>query len=187
MIPELPDPKTLETEWVKFVRIRSELLSDFWGTDMYLGAWVLLPDGFDEHPDARYPLAIWHGHFPAAFTAMRVEPPDTTAPCVYSARFSMDCYNHVQQEYQHELYQQWTSPGFPRHLVVEIQHPTPYYDDSYAVNSESQGPWGDAITYELIPFLEEKFRGLGEGWSRFLYGGSTGGWEAAAAQILYPD
>ena len=187
VIPELPDPKTLETEWVKYVRIRSDLLSDFWGTDMYLGAWVLLPDGFDEHPEARYPLAIWHGHFPSSFSAMRVEPPDTTAPCVYSARFSMDCYNHVQQEYQHELYRQWTSSDFPRHLVVEIQHPTPFYDDSYAVNSANNGPYGDAIMQELIPHIEEEFRGIGEGWARFTYGGSTGGWEAMAVQVFYPN
>jgi hypothetical protein len=186
-IEELPDPSTLETDWVKFVRIRSDLLSDFWGTDMYLGAWVLLPQGFDEHPEARYPLAIWHGHFPASFSAMRVEPPDTTEPCVYSARFSLDCYNQIQQQYQHELYQQWTSPGFPRHLVVEIQHPTPYYDDSYAVNSENNGPYGDAIMQELIPEIERQFRGLGEGWARFTYGGSTGGWEAMAVQVFYPD
>jgi len=92
----------------------------------------------------------------------------------------------VQQE-AYDFYRLWTSDDFPRYLVIEIQHPTPYYDDSYAVNSASQGPWGDAITYELIPYIEEKFRGLGEGWARFLYGGSTGGWEAAAAQIFYPD
>ncbi|MDH5590768.1 MAG: hypothetical protein OEZ37_12040 [Gemmatimonadota bacterium] len=183
----LPDPATLETEWVKYVRIRSQLLSDFWGTDTYLGAWVLLPDGFDEHPEARYPLAIFHGHFPSSFSAMRVDPPDTSEPCEYSARFDMDCYNHVQQEYQHELYRQWTSPGFPRHLVVEIQHPTPYYDDSYAVNSENNGPYGDAIMRELLPEIERRFRGIGEGWARFTYGGSTGGWEAMAAQVFYPD
>lgn len=186
-IEELPDPKSLETEWVKFVRIRSELLSDFWGTDMYLGAWVLLPKGFEEHPDARYPLAIWHGHFPSSFSSMRVEPPDMNEPCVYSARFSLDCYNRIQQEYQHELYQQWTSPDFPNHLVVTIQHATPFYDDSYAVNSENNGPYGDAIMRELVPEIERQFRGIGEGWARFTYGGSTGGWEAMAVQVLYPD
>ena len=187
VIPELPDPATLETEWVKFVRIRSELLSEFWGTDMYLGAWVLLPLGYDDHPEARYPLAIWHGHFPAQFTAMRTEAPDTTQPCVYSARFDLDCYNHIQEQYQHELYQQWTSPDFPRHLVVEIQHPTPFYDDSYAVNSANNGPYGDAIMQELIPEIERRYRGIGEGWARFAYGGSTGGWEAMAVQVFYPD
>ena len=186
-IGELPDPATLETEWVKYVRIRSELLSDFWGTDMYLGAWVMLPQGFDEHPNARYPLAIWHGHFPSSFTAMRVDPPDTTEACVYSTRFSLDCYNRIQQEYRHELYQQWTSTSFPRHLVVEIQHATPFYDDSYAVNSENNGPYGDAIMRELIPEIERQFRGIGEGWARFTYGGSTGGWEAMAVQVFYPD
>ena len=76
---------------------------------------------------------------------------------------------------------------FPRVIAIEIQHPNPYYDDSYAVNSANLGPYGDAITYELIPYIEKQFRGIGEGWSRFLYGGSTGGWEALAAQVFYPD
>jgi hypothetical protein len=186
-IPELPDPAALETDWVKYVRIRSELLSDFWGTDMYLGAWVMLPQGFDEHPEARYPLALWHGHFPRSPITMRAEPPDTTQPCVYSARFDLDCYNRIQQEYQQELYEQWTSTDFPRHLVVEVQHPTPFYDDSYAVNSQNNGPYGDAIMHELLPEIERRFRGIGEGWARFTYGGSTGGWEAMAVQVLYPD
>ena len=72
-------------------------------------------------------------------------------------------------------------------MVIEIQHPTPYYDDSYAVNSASMGPYGDAIMKELLPEIESKFRGLGEGWARFTYGGSTGGWEALAVQMFYPD
>ena len=61
-----------------------------------------------------------------------------------------------------------------------------YYDDSYAVNSANIGPYGDAITYELIPHVEKWFNGVGEPWGRFLYGGSTGGWESLAAQVLYP-
>jgi len=184
-IPAIPDPP--ETEYVKHVRIRSELLSEFWGTDMYLGAHVLLPEGFDENPDARYPLAVFHGHFPYDFGGWRPEPPENDLECTYSARFSLDCYNRIQQELAHQLYQDWTGPDFPRMLVIEIQHANPYYDDSYAVNSENLGPYGDAITYELIPYIEEQFRGIGEGWSRFLYGGSTGGWEALAVQIKYPD
>ncbi|HKJ02863.1 MAG TPA: hypothetical protein VJ997_10425 [Longimicrobiales bacterium] len=186
-IPAVADFAEQETEWVKYVRIRSDLLSDFWGTDMYLAAWVLLPMGWNDHPDARYPLAVFHGHFPSSFTHMRTEPPDTTTPCVYSDRFRLDCYNHVQEQWQYQLYKDWTSPNFPRHLVVEIQHPTPYYDDSYAVNSQAQGPWGDAIMRELIPEIERRYRGIGEGWARVTYGGSTGGWEAMAAQVLYPD
>jgi len=186
-IPPVPDFAAKETDWVKYVRIRSDLLSDFWGTDMYLAAWVLLPAGFDQHPEARYPLAIFHGHFPSFFDPWRTEPADTTTPCVYSERFRVDCYNHTMDEGAYQLYKDWTSPGFPRHLVVEIQHPTQYYDDSYAVNSEAQGPWGDAIMHELIPEIERRYRGIGEGWARFTYGGSTGGWEAMAAQVFYPD
>src|SRR2546422_7905098 len=68
--------------------------------------------------------------------------------------------------------------------MIEIQHPTPYYDDSYAVNSENNGPYGDAIMRELVPYIERKYRGIGQGWARFTYGGSTGGWEAMAVQML---
>jgi hypothetical protein len=185
VIPEIPPPP--EHELVRHVRIRSDLLSDFWGTDMYLGAHVLIPAGFDDHPEARYPLAIFHGHFPYDFGGLREEPPDESLECSYSARFDLECYNRIQQQLAYDLYEDWTGPDFPRMLVVEIQHANPYYDDSYAVNSENLGPYGDAITHELIPYIEREFRGLGEGWSRFLYGGSTGGWEALAVQVMYPD
>ena len=184
-IAAIPDPP--ETEWVKRVRIQSRRLTEFYGTPMYLGAHVLLPYGFAEHPEARFPLVINHGHFPYDFGGFRTAPPDTTEPCVYSARFQLDCYNRIQQEHAYQFYQDWTSPGFPRVLLIEVQHPTPYYDDSYAVNSASQGPWGDAIMYELVPEIERRFRGIGEGWARFTYGGSTGGWEAMAVQLFYPD
>jgi hypothetical protein len=184
-IAEITPPE--DTEWIKHIKIRSELLSEFWGRDMYLGAHVLLPKGWAEHPEVKYPLAIMHGHFPADFGGWRTTPPDTTTPCVYSERFQLDCYNHIVEKEEYAFYQSWNGDDFPRVLAIEIQHATPYYDDSYAVNSENLGPYGDAITKELIPYIEEQFRGIGEGWARFLYGGSTGGWEALAAQVLYPD
>ena len=40
---------------------------------------------------------------------------------------------------------------------------------------------------ELIPYLEDEFRIIGEPWARVLAGRSTGGWEAAAMMIFYPD
>jgi hypothetical protein len=176
-----------DTKYVKHVRIQSERLTKFWGRPMHLGAVVLLPHGFDEHPEARYPLAIFHGHFPRTASGFREEPPDPDLPCERSERFRLDCYNRTEQEAAHQLYRDWTSPGFPRMLVVEIQHANPYYDDSYAVNSANVGPYGDAIQRELIPEIERRFRGIGQGWARFTYGGSTGGWEALAVQVLYPD
>jgi hypothetical protein len=184
-IPDIEPPA--DTKFIKHVRMRSQLLSEFWGEDMYVGAHVLLPKGFDEHPEARYPLMIFHGHFPSDFGGFRTEPPDPDLEPEYSERFDIEGYNILQQQEAYEFYKQWISDDFPRFIVIEIQHPTPYYDDSYAVNSASQGPWGDALTYELIPYIEERFRGIGEGWARFMYGGSTGGWEAMAVQVFYPD
>lgn len=185
VIPEIEPPE--DTEYIKHIKMRSELLSEFWGTDVYLGAHVLLPEGFDENPQARYPLMVFHGHFPSDFGGFRTEPPDPDLEPVYSARFDLDGYNLIEQQEAYDFYQTWISDDFPRFLIIEVQHPTPYYDDSYAVNSASQGPYGDAITYELIPYIEEQFRGIGEGWARFTYGGSTGGWEAMAVQTFYPD
>ena len=185
VIPPIEEPE--DTQYIKHVKIQSELLTEFWGRPMYLGAHVLVPEGFDTHSEARYPLMIFHGHFPADFGGFRTEPPDPDLECEYSQRFQLDCYNRIEQQEAHDFYKTWISPDFPRYLVVEIQHANPYYDDSYAVNSENLGPYGDAITYELIPYIEKTFRGLGEPWSRFLYGGSTGGWEALAVQVLYPE
>ena len=185
VIPPIPDPPT--TKYVRHERIQSERLTKFWGRPMYLGAHILVPEGFDAHPEARYPLVINHGHFPQTIDGFREEPPDPNLKPDYSDRFHWAGYNRTQQEWAYQLYKDWTAPGYPRMLVVEIQHANPYYDDSYAVNSANLGPYGDAITYELIPYLEKKYRALGGGWARFMYGGSTGGWEAMAAQIFYPD
>jgi hypothetical protein len=183
-IPPIEPPQ--DTRYVRHVRLRSKLLSDFWGRDVFLGAHVLVPHGFDEHPEARYPLMIFHGHFPADFGGFRPEPPDPDLAPDWSERFQIRGYNRIQQEEAHAFYKRWTSADFPRFLAVEIQHANPFYDDSYAVNSENLGPYGDAITYELVPHIERTFRGIGAGWARFLYGGSTGGWEALAAQVFYP-
>jgi hypothetical protein len=185
VMPPIPDPP--DSKYVKHVKIQSDRLTEFWGRPMHLGAHVLVPEGFDAHPEARYPLMVFHGHFPYDFGGFRTEPPDTTEPCAYSARFDVDCYNHIVQREAHDFYRTWISDTFPRFLIIEIQHANPYYDDSYAVNSANLGPYGDAIQYELIPYIEERFRGIGEGWARFTYGGSTGGWEALAVQVFYPE
>jgi hypothetical protein len=184
-IPPIPEPK--DTKYIKHVKIQSKLLTEFWGRPMHLGACVLLPEGFDEHPEARYPLVINHGHFPYTFGGFREIPPDPDLKPDYSERFHLKGYNRIVQEYNHKFYKEWTGKDFPRMVIIEVQHANPYYDDSYAVNSDNLGPYGDAITYELVPYIEKKFRCLGGGWARFLYGGSTGGWEALAAQVFYPD
>jgi len=186
VIPPIQEPK--DTKYIKHIKVESKLLSEFWGKPMFLGAHVLLPEGFEEHPNSKYPLMVFHGHFPDDFGGFRETPPDAKMDTSdYNERFGIYGYKKFQEQESYNFYKQWIGKNFPRFLIVEIQHATPYYDDSYAVNSASQGPYGDAIMKELIPEIEKRFRGIGEGWSRFTYGGSTGGWEALAVQMFYPD
>jgi hypothetical protein len=131
---------------------------------------------------------IFHGHFPSDFGGFSTKPPasnmDTTD---YIPRFGIYGYNKFQKQEAYNFYRQWIDKNFPRFIIIEVQHANPYYDDSYAVNSANLGPYGDAIMHELVPEIERKFRGIGQGWARFTYGGSTGGWEALAVQMFYPD
>ena len=156
---EVPEP----TEWVKRFKIKSEILSKFWGQDMFLGATVLLPKGYEENAEQSYPTVYHQGHF-------SLRPP-----------------LGFREDPENKLYQRWISEDFPRFIAVTLQHPTPYFDDSYAVNSANNGPYGDAIHQELIPEIEKRFRCIAEPYARVLTGGSTGGWESFALQVFYPD
>ena len=165
-------------KWLRYTRFRSDRLSQFWGRDTYLGAWVLLPDGFDEHPDAHYPLVVYQDHYHATSgPAFSSTPPGSEAPG----------RRRGNPAAAYRLYQDWTSGRLPRVIILYVQNANPYYDDSYVVDSANVGPYGSAINDELIPAIEKQYRGIGQGWARATYGGSTGGWEAAATQILYPD
>ncbi len=185
IIPQIKKPE--DTKYVKYIKIQSKLLTEFWGRPMFLGAHILLPEGWDTHPNIKYPLAIYHGHFPDDLSGWRITPPDENLKPDTNTRFNLIGYNKTVQQEAYNFYKLWTGANFPRVIAIEIQHANPYYDDSYAVNSANLGPYGDAITYELIPEIEKRFRGIGQGWARFMYGGSTGGWEVLAAQVFYPD
>lgn len=164
-------------KWLKYMRFRSEKLSQFWGRDTYLGAWILLPDGFEEHPDAKYPLVVYQDHYSAGFRPVPfvTTPPD---PKSSGARTQQNGYR---------FFQDWTAGRLPRVILIYVQNANPYYDDSYVVDSANVGPYGSAINEELIPAIEQKYRGIGQGWARATFGGSTGGWEALATQVFYPD
>jgi hypothetical protein len=185
VIPPIPTPA--DAKYIRHIRIQSAALTKFWGRPMFVSAIVMVPEGFDEHPNARFPLLIFHDHFVSNFDDFRTTPPDPDLKPDYSERFHLAGYNRIQQQEAYKTYQQWIAPGTPRVLIVKIQHANPFYDDSYAVNSANVGPYGDAIENELIPAIEKQFRGIGQGWARFVYGGSTGGWEALAVQVFYPD
>ena len=176
------DHAIVDNKWVKHIHIQSELLTKFWGRPTYLGAVVLLPDGWDEHPDAHYPVIVEQDHFHRdlpGVIAFRTQPPgdDLKGGDLRTAKNG------------YKLYQDWVAGRLPRVIVllpVDSARDSPL-DDSYAVNSENVGPYGDAITQELIPYVEKQYRGIGQGWARSVYGGSTGGWESLASQVFYPD
>jgi hypothetical protein len=170
-----------DTEWVKHIKIQSQLLTRFWGHPIYIGAIVLLPRGYDEHTNSRYPVVYDQGHFNLA-PPFGFSPQDSPVPDAQRAQFA-----ELNRENGHEFFRAWTSDNFPRMISVTFQHPTPYFDDSYAVNSANNGPYGDALLTEMIPYLEQHFRMIPKPYARVLTGGSTGGWESLALQVLYPD
>lgn len=178
-LPPIESPP--DTRWVKRIKMQSKLLSEWWGHPVYLGATVLLPRGWDENPTTRYPAIYIQGHFgegaPFGFN------PDGQPESADARKARLV---RTAREPGYEFAQAWMSPSFPRMVAVTFQHPTPYYDDSYAVNSANTGPYQDALLQELIPFLEEKFRLIPKSYARLLTGGSTGGWEALALQIQQP-
>ncbi|CAO2655523.1 Nn.00g043260.m01.CDS01 [Neocucurbitaria sp. VM-36] len=163
-----------DTENLNYVKIRSEKLSGFWGRDMYVGANVLLPAGYDANDTAtRYPVIYSQGHWPGESAALR---------------YSRDA----------EFADAWNKgiiPGgnttadrpAPKLILVTFRHEAPFYDDSYAVNTANLGPYGDAINDELIPLLEETFNTIRAPYARIQEGGSTGGWESIANVIYRPD
>jgi hypothetical protein len=182
-----PIERPQDTTYIKHLTVQSKLLTQFWGRPMYLTAHVLVPEGFDQHPEARFPLVLAHDHHRGDFPNFRTQPPDPNLKPDYSKRFRVKGYNKIEQQQAYAFYQRWISKDFPRFLIVYVDHANPYYDDSYAVDSANLGPYGRALQTELLPEVERAFRGLGQGWARFTYGGSTGGWEALATQVFYPD
>lgn len=87
----------------------------------------------------------------------------------------------------YEFYQSWISDNFPRFIAITLHQPTPFFPSSYSINSANVGPYGDALIQEVIPSLERQFRIIAEPYARLVEGASTGGWEALALQLHYPD
>ncbi|MGD2122872.1 MAG: alpha/beta hydrolase-fold protein, partial [Gemmatimonadota bacterium] len=161
---------TDQGDFVRFVKIRSEVLSAFWGRDMYVGANVLLPSDYWTDTNRRYPVLYLTGHFPGGRT------PFGYADAEESSRGRSAGFSEF-----------WRSPDSPKMILVSVRDANPFYDTGHSVNSANVGPYGDAFVEELIPYLEAEFRMIPESWARVLAGGSTGGWEALAIQVFNPD
>lgn len=178
VIPPIAIPP--DTEWVQHFKMQSPSLTKFWGRPIFIGATVLLPKDYARET-IRYPVIYEQGHF-------SIRPPfgfRSDPPTEDEVKKAGDRGPFLQRGY--ELYQAWIRDDFPRMIVVTFQHPNPYFDDSYDVNSVNVGPYGDSVMQELIPEIEKRFRTIPEPYARILEGGSTGGWEALALQIFHPD
>ncbi len=152
-----------DTEHVKYVRVQSRLLTEFWQKPMYLRAAVILPRDYDKEPQRRYPVRYHLGGYHSRYTNAERMLREGSA-----------------------FRRAWLSDDCPRMLLVHLDGEAPF-GDSYQTNSANNGPYGDATVQELIPHIEQNFRALAAPESRFLEGGSTGGWVALALQIFYPD
>lgn len=159
----VPDEAPKDTDYVKYVRLRSELLSEFHGRPMDLRAAVVLPRDFDKEPERRYPLRVHIGGYGTRYTAAG------------GMMLPMADFRKA-----------WLADDAPRMLLLHLDGAGPF-GDPYQVNSANNGPYGDAVTRELIPFVEKKYRGIGTGAARVADGGSTGGWVSLALQVFYPD
>src|SRR5688500_16129765 len=160
-----------DRELVKYVKIKSDVVSRFWGRDMFIGANILLPRDYAANATRRYPVLYLQGHFPGNGAPFGFGAPGRQGAAARGPSFD----------------EFWLSDRAPGLIVVTIRDANPFYDTSYSVNSVNVGPWGDAITKELIPYIEKNFRTVAEPWARTLAGGSTGGWEALAMQVFYPE
>lgn len=158
-----------DTEYVKYVKIRSTALSGYWGRDMYVGANVLLPSGYDANDsNTRYPVIYHQNHWDADAAA----------------------YSYGSDEAFTNAWENGTLAGgrpAPKFIIVQFRHEAPFYDDSYAVNSANLGPYGDAINEELVRHLDQTFKTIAEPYARIQDGGSTGGWISAASVVFRPD
>lgn len=179
-----------DTEWIKHVRIQSERLTRFWGRPVYVNATVLLPVGYATHPKAYYPSIYPLGHAPGVpfhFTPDSAEAArgvDVTKT-VLRRGARIDATTGLENGY--DFYKRWTAPGFPRVIAITLEQQTPYFPDSYSVNSANDGPYGDVIVEEVIPYLEEHFRIIRKPYARQVEGASTSGWQTLALLLQHPD
>ena len=158
-----PEELPAETEYVKYVKLQSALLSRFHGRPIFLRAGIVLPRDFGKDPNARYPLRVDIGGFASRYT---------------DVQRMMGAGSSFQRA--------WMAGDAPRMVLLQLDGAGPL-GDCYQVNSDNNGPYGDAVTQELIPYVEKTFHCIGEPYARVLQGGSTGGWVSLALQVFYPD
>lgn len=152
-----------DSELVKYITLESKLLSGFWGKKMNTEAAVMLPKNFDKTGSEKYPVRVNIGGYGSSWTRAG------------------------RMEKNKEFMDWWLSDDAPEIVQIFLNGANGPFGDPYYLDSENSGPYGGALTQELIPFIEKEFNCLGTPEYRFLDGCSTGGWVSFALQVFYPD
>jgi hypothetical protein len=148
--------------FLKFIKMPSQLLSEFWDTDMYLRAGVILPNSYYDNALKNFPVIFDIGG--------------------YHAR-----YDRAQALYEDPAFKKyWLTPDTPQMIIVFLDGEAPL-GDSYQIDSANNGPYGQATWQELLPYLNKQFNIIDHANARFVTGCSTGGWVSLALQTYYPD
>ncbi len=147
---------------VKFVQVKSDTLSKWWGKTIYEHAAILLPSGYYENPDIEYPVYYFIG--------------GGESNSVVAAQ---------QMKWWKEFADWWMAEDAPQIITV-------YLDGSknrniYHLDSENLGPHGYSLINEFIPYIENQYRGSQSPDTRFIGGCSTGGFGSLALQLFYPE
>ena len=80
----------------------------------------------------------------------------------------------------------WYAPKAPQVIYVYLDSEGPF-GDTYQVDSENNGPCGEALIKELMPAVEKEVGYDPATKNRYLAGCSTGGWIVVALQVFYPN
>jgi len=149
--PQIPDG----VEALDFV---SPSLTAFWGREIHMRGWIVLPPGYNQGSE-RFPVVYYtHG---------------------FGAR--LDDLVHVANKIKDKT----AAKKYPEMIWVVLDESLPSGTHEFA-DSVNNGPWGKALTEELIPSLESRYRMDSRPSGRFLTGHSSGGWATMWLQTSYP-
>ncbi|MBI5863890.1 MAG: enterochelin esterase [Planctomycetes bacterium] len=153
----VPVRELKDTESTKFIRLKSRLLSEFYHHDVYLRAAVGFPDSYDEDKQKRYPAVYTIPGFGGTI--------NNAGRGVRSSEYAADGFEPIV-------------------IFLDPDCPTGHH---VFADSANNGPRGQALIEELIPYLEREFRLIPEVGARFVTGHSSGGWSSLWLQVAYPD
>jgi S-formylglutathione hydrolase FrmB len=162
MLAQLPENQraAMRAAWEQAARIDfvSPKLSAFWGRPIHMGGWVALPPGYRAGGPAFPVVYTTHG-FGGTLASQHAG----------AARAAM----------------RMAAGDWPPMIWVFLDQSSATGTHEFA-DSVNNGPWGEALTTELIPWLEAHYRMDARASGRFLTGHSSGGWATLWLQTRYP-